>query len=383
MWQARYWDPSDPSRRYEKSFRNKGAADRWLTQQGASVLTGTHVDPRRGDRPFREIADAWAETWVDLEPKTKEAYRTALDCHLLPEFGSRKVSSLSPELVQRFVNRMSRDGYAAGTVRGTYAVLRNSLNTGVRLKMLAVNPCTGVKLPRQSKEEMLFLSQDEIRALAEGITPHYRLLIYTAAYTGLRSGELRGLRRKRVDLLRGRLLVAEALKEINGKKLAPEDKGLIFGPTKTHTERTVVLPRFLRDMLNDHLTAPSPGGTGPDDLVFVSKTGTPIRQHLFYRRHFKPAVRAALPARLRGLRFHDLRHTCVALLISQGAHAKTIQQHMGHADIGTTMNRYGHVFPSEHDSLADRLDAAFAESATLPENVEALRPDERQAARSN
>jgi integrase len=368
-WQARYWDPSDPSKRIEKMFRRKEDGERWLTQQGASILTGTHVDPRRGDRPFREVAEAWQETWVDLEPKTKACYRTALDNHLLPEFGSRKVTAITPELVQKLINRMSKEGKAPGTVRGTYAVLRNALNAGVRLRMIAVNPCTGVRLPRQSKEEMLFLSGEEVRALAEAITPHFRVLIYTAAYTGLRSGELRALRRKRVDLLRGRIHVAEALKEINGKALAESDKGIIFGPTKNHQDRTVTLPRFLRDMLNDHLTA-SPGG--PDDLVFTSREGAPIRQSLFYRRHFKPAVKGrpaskghpavkgALPERLHGLRFHDLRHTCASLLIAAGAHPKAIQEQLGHSSITITMDRYGHLLPSAHESLADRLDAAYA-----------------------
>lgn len=382
-WQARYRDPNNPGRRIEKVFRNKQDAERWLTRQSAAILTGTHVDPRRGGRPFREVADAWQETWVDLEPKTKESYGTALDKHLLPEFGGRKVSSITPELVQRFINRMSQEGYAPGSVRGTYAVLRNALNAGVRLKMIALNPCQGVRLPRQTREEMLFLSGEEVRALAEAITPHFRVLIYTAAYTGMRSGELRGLRRKRVDLLHNRIHVAEALKEVNSKKLADDDNGLFFGPTKTHAQRTVTLPRFLRDMLNDHLSEPSLGGNGPEDLVFTSREGKPIRQSLFYRRHFKPAVKGrpatksrpaakgALPAAKHGLRFHDLRHTCAALLIAADAHPKAICDRLGHSGIGITMDRYGHLLPSVDAALADALDAGHA--AVPPENVAALR----------
>lgn len=372
-WQARYWDPSDPSKRIEKVFRRKEQATNWLTQQGASILTGTHVDPRRGDRPFREVAEAWEETWVNLEPKTKEGYRTALDKHLLPAFGSRKVTSLTPEVVQRFVNRMTKDGYAPGSVRGTYRVLHNALNAGVRLKMIAVNPCQGVRLPRQTHEEMLFLSGEEVRALAEAITPMHRVLIYTAAYTGMRKGELYGLRRKRADLLHNSIHVAEALKEVNGKGLAEEDKGLLFGPTKNHNDRTVILPRFLRDMLNDHLASPSPGGNGLEDLVFTTREGKPIRHNLFIRRHFRPAVKRALPEAKHGLRFHDLRHTCVALMIAAGEHPKVIQERMGHSSIRITMDRYGHVSPLDHERAADRLDAVHAEAAAPPENVRELR----------
>jgi integrase len=126
--------------------------------------------------------------------------------------------------------------------------------------------------------------------------------------------------------------VAEALKEVDGK--------LVFGPPKTHERRTISLPRFLCEMLTDHL-ARSPGGNGPDELVFPGPQGGPLRHHLFYRRHYKPAVRASLPATKHGLRFHDLRHTCASLLIAQGAHPKLIQARLGHSSITITLDRYG------------------------------------------
>jgi integrase len=153
--------------------------------------------------------------------------------------------------------------------------------------------------------------------------------------------------------------------------VGPEDeRGLIFGPTKTHVERTIDLPKPIRDLLNDHLSAVSPGGNGPDDLT--AREGAPIRQSQFYRRHFKPAVRKALPARLHGLRFHDLRHTCAALLIAQGAHALAVKEQLGHSSITITMDRYGHLLPSAHERTADRLAAVFAEAAEPLHGVRSL-----------
>jgi hypothetical protein len=121
--------------------------------------------------------------------------------------------------------------------------------------MVKVNPCTAIDLPRARREEMLFLTADEVRAVAEQNDPHYRVLVYTAAYTGLRAGELAGLQRQDVDLLRGVIHVRRALKDINGH--------LELGPTKTHAQRTVSLPGFLKTMLTDHLARPS-GGSGPE-----------------------------------------------------------------------------------------------------------------------
>ena len=92
----------------------------------------------------------------------------------------------------------------------------------------------------------------------------------------------------------------------------------------------------------------------------TTPTGTPLRHNLFYVRHFKPAVvRAGLPE---GLRFHDLRHTCAALLVAQAAHPKAIMERLGHSSIQVTLDRYGHLFPSLDESLTEGLEATFQAS---------------------
>ena len=132
------------------------------------------------------------------------------------------------------------------------------------------------------------------------------------------------------------------------------------GDSKTGKVRTLGIPRFLRDMLTDHLEAIP---ADPDALVFTSPDGGPRRHDNFYRRHFKPAVRAALPAEKHGLRFHDLRHTCAAMLIAADAHPKAIQDHLGHKDIQTTFNVYGHMLASAQEALASRLDDVYCQHA--------------------
>jgi len=363
-WQARYWDAADRTRRYEKVFRTKGEAQRWLTVQGAALVTGTHVDHRDADRPFRDVADAWRSTWVDLEPKTRAGYEQILANHLLPEFGGRKTSTITPALVQGFVNRLALT-HRPGTTRNVYAALRSALNTGVRLRMLALNPCVGVRLPRIPREPMLFLDASEVRALADEITPHYRALVLSAAYLGLRAGELLALRRSDVDLLRGVVTVGRALKDVNGV--------LQYGPTKTHATRSVSIPKFLREELARHLSHSPPSGNTADALVFPGPRGGPLRHGNFLRRHFKPAVARALPPEKHGLRFHDLRHTCASLLIEQGAHPKAVQERLGHSSIQVTFDRYGHLLPAIDLRIVEALDATYAAAPALPSNVTALR----------
>lgn len=221
-----------------------------------------------------------------------------------------------------------------------------------------------MKLPRSAAatiDQRIILTRDEVEALAEAITPHFRLLVYTAAYTGLRAGELGAMRRRDVDLLHRFLNVERGLKDVSGE--------LIFGPTKTAKARRVALPKFLVQMLSGHLEALE---GGPDVLVFRGPDGGMHRHNNFYGRHFKPTVerrycvgcdttvvrgatacpdcgggdlRYVLPPEKHGLRFHDLRHTCASLLIAAGAHPKAIQEHLGHKDIQTTFNVYGHLLP--------------------------------------
>jgi integrase len=156
---------------------------------------------------------------------------------------------------------------------------------------------------------MHFLSAAEVERLAEAIVPPYGLLVRFAAYTGLRAGELAALRVKRLDLLRGTVRVVESASEVGGR--------LITGSTKTHAERTVRLPRFLRDDLAAHLASRP---RAPDAFLFTAPMGGPLRHNNFYQRLFCPALlRAGLSEQVR---FHDLRHTCAALLIAQGAHPK-------------------------------------------------------------
>jgi integrase len=358
-WQARYPDPNGRSNtsKVERSFAHKRDAEAWLISQQSSILQGTHIDPRRGERPFSEVIEAWRELWLDIGPKTRLGYETIIGVHLLPEFGSRKVSTITSELVQAYINRLVAEGVASGTVRNIYAALRNALNTGVRLKVLAINPCQGVRLPRAQHEEQTFLTAEEVKLVAEAIDPHYRVLIWMAAYTGLRAGELHALRRQDVDLKRGVVHVRQSLKDVGGH--------LHFGPTKTHGTRTVSLPAFLRGMLADHIGI----GGNPNALVFTTPTGKPIRHDLFYARHFKPAVRRALPADKHGLRFHDLRHTCASLSIAAGAHPKLISARLGHSSVQITLDRYGHLFPSVEESLAERLDATFAAAERPAESL--------------
>jgi integrase len=146
------------------------------------------------------------------------------------------------------------------------------------------------------------------------------------------------------------VLIVGTLEEIGGRvRYVPETKS-------SPSRRSLSLPRFLVEVLAEHLT-----GEPESSYVFTSKTGDPLRRSTFRQCHWLPAVRRA---GLEPLRFHDLRHSHVSLLIGQGAHPKEIQARLGHASITTTLNTYGHLMPSLDAALSDRLDEAYGAART-------------------
>ena len=288
-------------------------------------------------------------TSIHLKPRTRVGYDSVLRNKLLPAFGATPVAAITQRDVRRFVAGRIEAGDAAGTVHRAYALLRTLLNGARDAGLIEANPCIRIRMPRAPHQEMHFLDATQVLALSRAIRPHFRVMILFAAYTGARAGEIGAVRARRVDLERATVDIRESLADVNGR--------LVFGPTKTHSCRTIGLPPFLVEELRG---LQEERGLGPDDLVFTGLRGQPLRHNAFLVHHFRPAViRAGLPT---GLRFHDLRHTCVALLIAQGAHPRAIMERLGHSTIDLTLGRYGHLFPSLDAELVDGLEASFRQA---------------------
>lgn len=353
---ARYRDPAGRER--SKSFRTKGEARSFLNAAEDAKRRGEWSDPAGAKIRFEEFAGEYVPTLSHLRPGTLMKLEGHLRNHILPFFDRTPLGAIRPADVRAWIARLQDDGLAAGTIGGVYRTFSKIMKTAVIDRLISRSPCVGIDLPKQaSHEEMKFLEPAQVEALADAIEPRFRALIFMAAYTGMRWGELAALRMRRVNLLKGTVEVVESLSEINGH--------IHIQPPKTGKLRTLSLPRSLSEMIGEHI-GPYPS---KDGFVFSSPEGKPLRRN-FYNRHYLPAlVRSGLDPDLclcinrkcgkrhRPLfRFHDLRHTCAALLIAQGAHPKEIQERLGHSTITLTFDRYGHLFPSLDERLREGLD---------------------------
>jgi Phage integrase, N-terminal SAM-like domain len=222
-YRARYRDPA--GREHAKVFARKADAQRFLTEMENSKLKGTWTDPALGRVLFRDWLGEWWATTTNLRPTTRERNETLLRRYALPRFGDMALVAISQRDVRAWVAELSGRGLAPATVQKAYQLLGKVMGAAVDAGMLMQSPCRRVPLPRVEREEMRFLTPAEIARLGDVIDPRYRVLVLVAAYGGLRIGELAGLRRRRVDLLRGTVEVAEIVTEAGGV--------LRFGPPKT------------------------------------------------------------------------------------------------------------------------------------------------------
>lgn len=352
-FQARWYTPE--GREQTKVFRKKTDADNHCTAMDHAVLSGTYVDASAGKVKVSTMAEQWMATKVNIKPTTRSRLRSILDVHVLPRWGATPLGRVTHGSVQSWVADLTNAGLSPATVKKVYGALSGLLAEAVRDRRLPANPCEGVKLPRIVQTKRRYLSAEQVEDLADAAaTPtgrsrgarsdqtfaQNRLVVYVLAYTGLRWGEVAGLRVSAVDLLRRRVNVSEAVVDVDGA-------GLQWTTPKDHESRSVGIPPFLVDLLATHMAGKQPG-----DLLFESPNGGPLRHRAERRAWFSTASKMAGAS---GLTPHELRHTAASLAVSAGANVKAVQRMLGHASAAMTLDIYADLFESDVDEVAGRL----------------------------
>jgi integrase len=331
------------------TFETKADAGRYLSKVEADLLRGEWTDPRLGRTSFGEWADRWLESTVNLRANTKAGYWIILRRYLLPAFQSYPLARIDVLAIRIWLARLEAEGVGQATRAKAYRLLARILGAAVEARYLAVNPCSIRGAASDGTSEMRIATVEQVAAIAEQLPPRYRALVLVAAFGGLRWGELAGLRRKRVDLERSTVTVAEQLVEVNG--------AFSVGPPKSAAgRRTVVLPDAVVAALAHHLihyTAQS-----PDALVFLSSQGKPLRRSNFNRRVWQAATRAA---GVEGLRVHDLRHTAGTLATAAGGSLREVMHRLGHSTMVAAV-RYQHVMAERDAAIARELNRLIEES---------------------
>jgi integrase len=344
-YSVRYRTPTGKQRR--RTFQRRAEAQRFAREVEIAKDRGTYTDPRKGQTRWEDWIDQW-QTTRHNRPSTEARDNSYIKNHIRPAFQHKTLVAIEPPNIRTWINALVARGYAPATVIKLHQMAAAALDQAVTDGYLPTTPSRNIALPRMEKTERSYLTPRQIAILADTIHPRFKALVLVAGYTGLRAGELTGLRISDLDLLRKRLTVRQTLVNVSGH--------ITFGPPKTAaSRRTVSLPQTICDVIAVHLSK-----YPTDELVFTSTQGQPIRWSNFRRRYWKPALdEADLP----DVRFHDLRHSHASILIAQGEHSKVISSRLGHSKIGITMDIYGHLFDGLDEAAADVLDVVFAEAA--------------------
>jgi integrase len=361
-------DPTTRKRRQKSQggFKTKKEAQRWLTSTLGQLDQGSYVTPTR--QTVGEHLLAWLPAVrSSLRPATYESYERNVRQHLIPKVGHVWLDQLTPDRLAAVYAELHRSGRLDGagglsprSIRYLNTILGKALGDAVAEGKLARNvaqaPTVRRRLPRHAKPEMSTWSAAELAAFLDqlrGDPLHAPVLL--AATTGMRRGEVLGLRWRDTDLDAGRVAVRQTLAAVRDVDGQVGRHVLVFGePKTTKGRRTVPLPPQTVAVLRAHRKAQAAERllAGADyhdqDLVFAEPDGSPIHPDKFRKRFEIRIGRSGLPP----IRFHDLRHTYATLALRASVHPKVVAEVLGHANISITLDTYSHAIPAMQESAA-------------------------------
>ncbi|MDQ1910550.1 tyrosine-type recombinase/integrase [Paenibacillus sp. GD4] len=341
--------------RRTKTVKAKGIreARKLLAEFETEVEAGHYIAPEK--MTFAAFVEEWREKYAESELgiKTLDIYLRFLKNRILPVFGHMRLDKIQPFHVVNFIADLGKDGnrqdgkigqLSSGTIQYNHRILKNIFSRAVEWRLIRNNPAADIKKPKVNRKEIEVYDEEEVALLFELLEKEplkWRMMIMLAITTALRRGELVGLEWKHIDLDKGILEVRQSISHsINGQRIISEPK-TVKSKRKVSLPDTVVehLKEYYLEARKKRLALGDAWKGGDHFFVFSSDEGMayyPETPYLWFRGFLKKHS-------LKYIRFHDLRHTSATLLINKGVHAKLISERLGHSNISTTMNVYGHA----------------------------------------
>ena len=344
LYRVRYRTP-DHRQTDKRGFVTKRDAQAFANSVEVSKLRGEYVAPADARVTVGEIGPGWLDRQRGhLKPSAYSALEIAWRLRVAPRWGHMPLGDIRPSAVQQWISGLRGDEDAkplgASVVARAHQVLSAILADAVRDRMIAANPATGIKLPRQARKRPVYLTHRQVADLAAA--GDHEALVLLLAYTGLRWGEAVALRVADLDMLRRRATVSENAVQVG--------KQIHVGTPKAHKQRSVPLPEFLLPYL-----ARQCEGRDRDDLLFGGEDGRHLQRSHNKSGWFDKAVTASGVPRVTA---HDLRHSAASLAVSAGANVKAVQRMLGHASAAMTLDIYADLFDDDLEAVATALDAA-------------------------
>lgn len=350
------WDTTIGRRRkwlYGKT--RKEVADKLTVALRARQQGLPQADDRRSVGAY--LAEWLESTKGSVRPRTWERYEQYVRVHATPVIGRVVLSRLAPQHLQQLYANRIEAGLSESSVAHLHSVMHTALRQAEAWGAVQRNVARLVNPPRVRRHEMRTLSPAEARMLLQAASSdRYEALFAVAVSTGMRLGELLGLRWRDVQLDAATLRVIASLQ-------ATKEGYQFVEPKSARSRRQIALTQTAVAALRRHRAAQAlerfrHGRVWHDlDLVFTSENGGPVDDTNLRTRHFYPLLaRAGLPR----LRLHDLRHTAATLMLGRGVHPKIASEMLGHSQIAVTLDLYSHVTPTMQRDAAATIDAVLS-----------------------
>lgn len=359
-WEGRYTGPDGRQRSVYGA--TQAAVKQAVKKAQAEMTLGLYFEPSK------TTFEKWARTWLKdytshIKPTTRDNYENYMNNHLIPALGKVKLSQLRLVHIQRAFNAMSDKGLSVGTQEAVRIALSSCLSAAVRFDMLKSNPCKDVKLGKKQDKDMVIIDRPDMPlfVLAAKQSPYYAAMM-VLIQTGIRSGELRGLRWSDIDLDNRVMSIRQQVSDTKD--------GPIIQSTKGYKSRDIILIPNTVKILREHKRAQAEArlkwGGWKDtaltrDLVFRMEDGDVYPRTVLNW----PIGKVGRKIGIQGLHPHSLRDSYAVAALRSGVEVKTVQSNLGHKDAAMTLNTYAKYTEDMGRVGADKFAAYWDENTDI------------------
>ena len=311
---------------------------------------GTYTDP--SNILFGEFIEDWLKKKNDISPETRHTNEGHLRNHVIPSLGSIPLQKINADHIEDFILELQGKGMADGTVRKIFNLVQTCFKYAQKRELIGKNPFdlleNGSK-PKQSNPKVDYWTKDEVKEFFSNLDHRLRILFILAIYTGMRRGEILGLRWEDIDFGNNQFRIFRSSRPL---------QGLTKSVKTVSGYRTITFSGVVKSELIKHLELLKEekelfGNEYEDNnLVVCQPNGRRISLGNFTRFWKSIVDRTGM----RYIRFHDLRHTCASLLLSADVHPKVVQEQLGHSSIRVTMDKYSHMMPNMQAEAAKTME---------------------------
>lgn len=341
------------SRYRKRGFKTKTLAESSYAAAKAERDRGEYIEDSK--ETVAELLSRWLTRVARhrVRPTTYQGYESTVRNHLVPWLGTIRVQKLTAARVQTFYSDRLDAGVGARTLNLAHLRLSQALDMAEREGIVRRNVCRHVDPPTSKSQPGKAWTEAEVRRFLDVAVKHWLHPLWLVALsTGMRRGELLGLRWQDVDLDAGMLHIRQAVSILHGAPVISE-------PKTDAARRRIGLPRDVVEALRVHRDAwevrRQSARDWDGDLVFCTRAGKPLNPNNIYPDFYALIAAAGVPR----IRLHDARHTHGTIMVAKGVSIRAVADRLGHSKTSVTLNTYAHVLPSMRDEALEAIEEAL------------------------